>query len=139
MTSTSFAIYHPTSSQDVWIKTTNQSMPSGFSLTSTIDPITYLPFIADIWQYIAVGCNQDRGRPSLLCFAYNWRSASDFSKKELNFYNSTYTESLSDSMMIGDTVCSFTGWLKSFSVYQGSTNFMDRISSSSYSRFFKIT
>ena len=80
---------------------------------------------ADVWQYIAFGCNQDKGRPSLLCFVYNWRSASDFSKKELNLYNSTYTESLTDLIMIGDTVCSFTGWLKSFSIFQGSTNFMD--------------
>ena len=68
--------------------------------------------------------------PSLLCFAYNWRSVSDFSKKELNLYNSIYTESLFDSIMIGDISRSFTGWLKSFSIYQGSTNFMDRKSSS---------
>ena len=72
-----------------------------------------------------MGCNQDKGRPSLLCFAYNWRSVSDFSKNELNLYNSTYTESMTDSIMIGDIFCSFTGWLKSFSIYQGSTNFMD--------------
>ena len=72
-----------------------------------------------------MGCNQDKGRPSLLCFVYNWRSTLDFSKKELNLYNSTYVESLTDSIVIGDTVCSFTGWLKSFSIFQGSTNFMD--------------
>ena len=79
------------------------------------------------WTYFIIGCNQWHSRTNLICFQFNYNPLTNaISKNMYELLQSDYaTSETGDNLLLGDSICSFIGYLRLFGIYSGSTAIID--------------